>query len=100
MLQQKYGWTGHVFQGRFKQKIVNDDIYAQALMSYIHLNPHKDGLVNHPKEYPWSSYCELARDRHQTDICDRKLNILYNLSADYEGVLSNLKREIANEEQL
>ena len=33
--------TGHVFQGRYKAKIVEGDTYMIALSRYIHLNPTK-----------------------------------------------------------
>ena len=32
---------GHLFQGRFKAKLVEDEIYLLAVTRYIHLNPVK-----------------------------------------------------------
>ncbi len=48
---------GHVFQGRFKAILVQRDNYLLELCRYIVLNPVRAGIVNHPAEYKWSSYC-------------------------------------------
>lgn len=42
--------------GPYGRKLVQSDYYASKLISYIHLNPYKDGFVRHPKDYFWSSY--------------------------------------------
>ena len=48
--------NGHTFMGPYGRKIVQDDLYGTHLLSYIHLNPYKDGFVKHPSQYFWSSY--------------------------------------------
>ncbi len=68
---KKYNLTGHLFQDRYKQKIIKNDSYIKNLIVYIHLNPVKDKICNLPKEYKWSSYLEYAKDIH--GICDHKL---------------------------
>jgi len=56
---------GHLFDGRYKAKLVDGDEYLLALSRYVHLNPVKvSGVKNKPveekirflREYPWSSY--------------------------------------------
>ena len=37
----KHRRPGHVFQGRFRAKLVEDDVYLLAVTRYIHLNPVK-----------------------------------------------------------
>ena len=32
-------------------------------LHYMHANPVKEGLVAHPKDWPWSSFCFYAYDR-------------------------------------
>ena len=54
---KQYDHVGHVFQGRFKAIIVQRDNYLLELCRYIVLNPVRAGIVNHPSEYKWSSYC-------------------------------------------
>jgi len=48
--------VGHVFQGRYKDQIVQDDDYVRSLTRYIALNPVRAGLVDRPEQWPWSSY--------------------------------------------
>jgi putative transposase len=57
--------SGHLFQGRYKAKLVEGDEYLLKLSRYVHLNPvHVEKVKNQPlKEriaylckYPWSSY--------------------------------------------
>lgn len=51
---------GHLFQGRFKAIVVDADEYLKHLSRYIHLNPIRAGMVEHLKDYPWSSYPALS----------------------------------------
>lgn len=57
---------GHLFQDRFKSKIVHDDEYLITLSAYIHNNPLKiEGFENHPEKYKYSSlktYLGLEKD--------------------------------------
>ena len=47
---------GHLFQGRYKSIIVDEDSYFLELTRYIHLNPVRARIVTSPQEYKWSSY--------------------------------------------
>lgn len=51
---------GHIFQGRFKSILVDRDSYLLELCRYIVLNPVRAGMVGHPEDYKWSSYCMTA----------------------------------------
>ncbi|MEA2082320.1 MAG: transposase [Elusimicrobiota bacterium] len=52
---RKYGKTGHVFQGRYKSKIVLKDRYLERLIIYIHRNAVRAGIVELSSQYRWSS---------------------------------------------
>jgi REP element-mobilizing transposase RayT len=54
-LNVKHERCGHLFQGRFKAILVQTDVYAKTLAIYIHGNPVKDRIVDHPELYQWSS---------------------------------------------
>lgn len=41
----KHGSPGHVFQGRYQAKMVEDDEYLVALSRYIHLNPVRTSVA-------------------------------------------------------
>lgn len=49
--------VGHLFQGRFKAILVDSDAYLLELSRYVVLNPVRAGMVKHPADWPWSSYC-------------------------------------------
>lgn len=67
---RKYLYTGHLFEGRYKACLVEDDAYFLQTSRYIHLNPVKAKMVEHPEDYPWSSYQTLLgfRDDRITQI--------------------------------
>ena len=48
--------SGHVWQGRFKSPVVQDDDHALVVLRYIEANPLRAGLVTDLAQYPWSSY--------------------------------------------
>jgi len=61
--------SGHLYQGRFKAQLVEEDTYARALIKYIHLNPvrPKDKRKPIPLErkrelsnYRWSTHRAYA----------------------------------------
>ena len=52
----RYGYKGHVFEGRYKSCLVQTDEYFLQTSRYIHLNPVKAGMVFRPEAYRWSSY--------------------------------------------
>lgn len=56
---QKYDLIGHLFQGRYKAFLVRDDDYFLQTSRYIHMNPVKAQVVQHPEDYEWSSYRTL-----------------------------------------
>ena len=49
------GRVGHLFQGRFKAKLVESTEYLLQLSRYMHLNPVVAGLVKAPEEWQYSS---------------------------------------------
>jgi len=48
--------TGHVFEKRFYDKIINTNLDMLEVSAYIHLNPLEAGMVKRPELYQWSSY--------------------------------------------
>jgi putative transposase len=51
---------GHVFQGRFKDQIVQREGYLRNLCRYIARNPVRARLVDDPVDWPWSGYAAIA----------------------------------------
>ena len=48
--------AGHLFQGRYRTEMIEDESYYWNVSRYIHLNPVRAGLVNRPEQWAWSSY--------------------------------------------
>ncbi len=59
----RHGRSGHLFQGRFKAFLVEDEAYLRRLLLYAHRNPLRSGLAERLADYPWSSYRCLAYGR-------------------------------------
>ncbi|MGB9698048.1 MAG: transposase [Thermodesulfobacteriota bacterium] len=55
--------SGHLFQGRFKSILVENNDYLLQLSCYVHRNPVRAGLVKRLAEYKWSSYLAYAYGR-------------------------------------
>lgn len=53
---QKYGTVGYLWQGRYKNMVVEEGDYHQKLGGYIERNPVRTGLVARPEDWRWSSY--------------------------------------------
>ena len=53
---QKHGYQGHLFDGRYVSCLIEDDRYFLEVSRYIHLNPVKAVMVREPVAYEYSSY--------------------------------------------
>ena len=52
----RHSYKGHVFEDRYKSCLVETDEYFLQTSRYIHLNPVKAKMTEHPEDYKWSSY--------------------------------------------
>jgi putative transposase len=53
--------SGHLFQGRFKGHLIEQEGYFLEVSRYIHLNPVRAKAVARPEDYAWSSYRGYVR---------------------------------------
>lgn len=53
---RRHGRVGHVLQGRFGCRIVEDGSYARSVLRYVALNPVAAHQAPRPEDWPWSSY--------------------------------------------
>lgn len=56
--------VGHVLQGRFGSRIVDNGDYLLTVLRYIAMNPVEAGRVGCPEDWQWSSY------RATAGLCD------------------------------
>jgi putative transposase len=54
--KKKHNYSGHLWQDRFKSKIIDKDEYFIQCGKYIELNPVRAYLVLSPADYLFSSY--------------------------------------------
>jgi len=53
---RRHNKTGHLFQGRYKAILVDEDAYLLELSRYLVLNPVKARMVMQAGNWKWSSY--------------------------------------------
>lgn len=53
---RRHARVGHLLQGRFGCRIVEDGAYARTVVRYLALNPVAAGCAAAPEEWAWSSY--------------------------------------------
>ena len=51
-----YQRTGTLWEGRYKATLIDSEAYLLTCMRYMELNSVRAGMVEHPSDYPWSSY--------------------------------------------
>jgi REP element-mobilizing transposase RayT len=59
--------TGHLFQGRYRAEMIEDESYYWTVSRYIHLNPVRARLVARPEQWEWSSYPGYRAPRLRQD---------------------------------
>ncbi len=73
---KRYRRSGHVFGGRYKASLIQDDGYLLGVLRYVHWNPVKAGICHCANDYQWSSdHCYRRNKPGLVDI-DFILNIL------------------------
>ena len=64
-INKAYNRTGHLFTGRYKNKLIPGDEYLLHLCRYIHLNPIRAGLTIELTDWEFSSYKEFLFENRQ-----------------------------------
>ncbi len=54
---------GHVWQGRFKSPVIQDDDHLLTVLRYIEANPLRARIVERAGDYPWSSFARHGLGR-------------------------------------
>ena len=86
----RYNRRGHLFRERFKATIVEKQPYLLRLITHIHLNPLRIGLVSDIQSYLYSSY-HLYKEGGEGEEVKEVLSLLEGFS--YESYLKRIERE-------
>lgn len=82
-INEREGWRGYLWQGRFLSHPL-DDQYLLAAVRYVEMNPVRAGIVQKAEYYPWSSarfHVSGTRDRLVSS------NSLSDVITDWAGYL-------------
>ena len=55
-VNRTYRRSGTLWEGRFRSALIQAEPYLLLCQRYIELNPVRARMVEHPADYPWSSY--------------------------------------------
>jgi len=89
----KHKRTGHVFQDRFKNTILEKDINTINAARYIHLNPLEKAYIKKLSDYKWCSYNEYT-GKKGFGITDRRW-VLGWFDKDMKKALKRFKMFLA-----
>ncbi len=80
---RKHKRHGHLFQGRYKALLIDQDSYFLQLSRYIHLNPVKAKLSQTPQDYTWSSMRHFLSHKNPTYLHKKFTLDSFKSSKDY-----------------
>ncbi|MBA2410532.1 MAG: transposase [Gammaproteobacteria bacterium] len=58
-----YKRSGTLWEGRYRAAVIDAEHYLLTCMRYIELNPVRADMVEHPADYPYSSYVANAQGK-------------------------------------
>ena len=87
---RKYEYVGHLYQGRYKGILIEDEAYFMQTSRYIHLNPVKAGIVSSPEKYEFSSY-RLYAENKESDLVSKEttLSLCRNDVSEFRAFVEN-----------
>ena len=91
--------SGHLFQGRFKNIIVQNDAYLMQLSCYIHRNPLRAKMVQRLVDYKWSSYPAYAYGKSHQKWLNLDIILSQFNSKDRHGYYRKKVQRYAKEEK-
>jgi putative transposase len=89
---------GHLFQGRYKSILVQNDAYLMQLSCYIHRNPLRAGIVRRLIDYKWSSYPIYAYGKKGPEWLSTQVILSYFKGADKHKQYREKVQKYAEEE--
>ena len=93
----QYERVGHVFQGRYKALLIQDERYLLSVVRYVHHNPIKANICNKTDQYRWSSDIFYRKNLNDFADIDVVLNVL---STDRRQALGQYREYMAEEEEV
>ncbi len=93
--------SGTIFQGRYYMKKVTTDRYFRNVCRYIHLNPFKAGLVDHPAKWEYSDFQETLLQRKHIRSAHSIVSEFFGSHTAYENfVVENMHKNYIEDAEL
>ena len=96
-LNIRYKRHGSLFQPRTKAKCITDESYLFTLISYIHQNPIRAGLVSRIEDWPHSSYREMIGLSPKTFLNDSLILQHFNTRDEFKDYSCQMLNEVREE---
>lgn len=93
---KKYGYVGHLFQGRYIGENIESLPYMLHTSRYIHLNPVVAKIVEKPAQYKWSSYPVFIGKKSFDLVNEEKILLYFGLNT--KEMIENYKYYVEREE--
>ena len=93
----KYGHVGHLFQGPFRYKPVDEDALWDVAC-YIHLNPVRAGLVEKPEDWKFSNFAEIKGPQMKVTFSQAEPEKKVTFTTDWRGYANYVAEILSNEE--
>ena len=98
----RHNRSGHLFQGRFKNMLVQNNAYLLQLSYYIHRNPLRAGMVRRLADYKWSSYRDYAYSKRHQNWLNTKviLSQFINVKDQHQAYRENIQKYSKEEQRV
>ena len=93
-------FVGHLFQGRYKSRLIESDEHLATAFGYIALNPVRAGLCSDAGDWPWSAHAELTGERALSGriLCDDPLGRFAQTAAEARRHYARMVDDLAGAE--
>ncbi|HAJ56426.1 MAG TPA: transposase [Candidatus Omnitrophica bacterium] len=96
-----YGTTGHIWQGRFKSFIIQNDAHLITVLRYAEANPVRSKLVKSAEGWRWSSHGEMLGENKRRLINKAPIElpdnwnkyVNYGAEENLEKIRQSIKRQ-------
>ncbi|WP_201243409.1 transposase [Rheinheimera salexigens] len=92
---KRYQRVGTLWDGRFKDSLVDTDQYFLTCQRYIELNPVRANMVIYPEDYHWSSYHANAKGLDINIVTPHRVYL--NLADTLDQRLANYRALFAHD---
>ena len=90
--------SGHLFEGRYKAIVCQEDPYLLELIRYIHLNPVRAGMVKRAEQYEYSGHHAYLKGKPTQIIEPARVLRMLGGSRGYQKFVNEGIKDGHNEE--